>query len=423
MAQKSIAASHGLTDTNQSVWQLSVIQLSGWMSLPILATSVLILEGNSFYGAVLTIIVGNAILWFIRLGIIVMSHRNRQSTLDISRAYLGHKGSYLIGALLLVSTLAWFIAQTTAASNTLSHLIAFDEGPNIDQFAQMSVLLGVASTLLCMEGITLLRRLSTIAFPFLVVAFVVAIFLVPFKMPEQGTQALSLSGLGLVLGTHLGITSDLPTFFRHSRSLRTSVAALTVIQLASLGLAICGLFFGSIIVDGFEVNAGIVFSTGNEILRLALILLVFLAVICANVANVYSASVGWEVIAPSSLVGRKEYLILGLGLTTVFIMVANLLSVELLLNASDSSLVNLCLTLILGYMVSRFVKKAPSDFDKQSYFVAWAISTLVNTLQYCGIARVEYSPLVVGLGVIISIIVLAQITKVITKYTSSWVKL
>src|SRR5579871_1435695 len=96
-----------LPDQNQNVWELSAIQLCGWTSLPIIATSVLILEHNTFYGAVLTIIVGNAILWFIRLGIILMSHRNRQSALDVSRSYLGSIGGYFIGVLLLVSTLAW----------------------------------------------------------------------------------------------------------------------------------------------------------------------------------------------------------------------------------------------------------------------------------------------------------------------------
>ncbi|MBS0652102.1 MAG: hypothetical protein JSR39_01100 [Verrucomicrobia bacterium] len=421
--QKSIAASHELTDTNQSVWQLSVIQLSGWMSLPILATSVLILQVNSFYGAIMTIFVGNAILWFIRLGIIMMSYRHRQSTLDISRAYLGNRGAYFIGALLLISTLAWFIAQTTGASKTLVHLLNIQEDPGIDQFIQMSVLLGILSTLFCMEGITVLRKLTTFAFPFIVVAFIVALLVVPFKIPSDNGQELSLAGIGLVLGAHLGITSDLPTFFRHSRSLRTSVAALTVIQLISLVLAICGLYFGSIIQEGFEINSAVVLGTGNEALRFSLILLVFLSVICANVANVYSASVGWEVIAPSALVGRKEYLILGLGLTTVFIMVSDLLSVELLLEASDSALVNLCIILVLGYVLSRILKSKPSDYEKHTYLAAWFFSTLVNTLQYSGMAKLENSPLMVSLAVIVLTIGVAQFAKMVINSTSSRIKL
>ncbi|MBX3718715.1 MAG: hypothetical protein KF898_03595 [Parachlamydiales bacterium] len=421
--QKSAAASHELTDTHQSIWQLSVIQLSGWMSLPILATSVLILQVNTFYGAIMTIIVGNAVLWFIRLGIIMMSHRGRQSTLDISRAYLGDRGAYIIGALLLVSTLAWFIAQTTGASKTLVHLIDIREAPGINQFIQMSVLLGIASTFLCMEGITALRKLTMLAFPFIVVAFIVALFVVPFEIPKDGTQELSLAGIGLVLGAHLGITSDLPTFFRHSRSLRTSVAALTIIQLVSLALAICGLYFGAIMQEGFAINSAVVLGTGNESLRFSLIILVFLSVICANVANVYSASVGWEVIAPSALVGRKEYLILGLGLTTVFIMVSDLLSVELLLEASDSALVNLCMILVLGYVLGRILKRAPSSFDKHTYLAAWFLSTVVNTLEYAGIAKLENSPLIVSLAIIVCTIGVAQFGKMVINIVTTKLKL
>lgn len=420
---KALAHSHELTDTNQSVWQLSVIQLSGWMSLPILTASVLILQQNSFYGAVLTIFVGNAILWFIRLGIILMSHRNRQSTLDISKAYLGEKGGYFIGALLLISTLAWFIAQTTGASNSLTHLIEIREGSGINQFIQMSVLLGVLSTFLCMEGIVVLRKLTMLTFPFIVIAFVIALFLVPIQIPAIESHSLSLSGLGIVLGAHLGITSDLPTFFRHSRSLKTSVAALTVIQLISFVMAICGLFFGMVITDGFEINTSLVLGTGNEALRLSLVALVFLSVICANVANVYSASVGWEVIAPTALVGRKEYLILGLGLTTVFILVSDLVSVEVLLEASDSSLVNLCITLVLGYILSRAFKRSPAEFDKHTYLIAWFLSTLVNTLQYCQIAHLGFSPLLVGFAIILLTVLFAQVAKWIVKRTSSWLRL
>lgn len=416
MSKKIAVSSHEIPDTHQSVWQLSSIQLSGWMSLPILATSVLVLQQNSFYGAALTIIVGNAILWFIRLGIVAMSHKDRQSTLDISRAYLGNFGAYFIGALLLISTLAWFIAQTTAASNTLTHLMSFYEDPSIDKFIQMSVLIGVICTFLCMEGITLLKKITSFMFPVLIVAFVVIIFMLPFHLPQKENVALSLSGLTLVLATNLGITSDLPTFFRHSKSLQTSVMALTVIQLCSLALGLFGLYFGSIIAGPFEVNEAAILGTGNDVLRVALIIFVFFSVICANVANVYSASVGWEVIAPSALVGRKEYLILGLILTIIFILVSNLFSVEFLLHATDCSLVNLCIILILGHVISQLAKRKPSTFDRNTYFIAWLLSTIVNVLHFGRFIPNDVSPLVIGLIVILSVLFISQIIQVLCKY-------
>src|SRR3990167_8123493 len=151
MTQKDHSHVIHLNDTNQSVWDLASIQLAGWTSLPILVSSLLILEKNSVSGALLTIVVGNAILWFIRLGIIAMSHNNRLSTLDISKKYLGSLGGYFIASLLLISTLAWFITQTTAASKTLNYLVSIEENKLIDQFTQISVFLGILSAFLCMN--------------------------------------------------------------------------------------------------------------------------------------------------------------------------------------------------------------------------------------------------------------------------------
>lgn len=410
-----------LTDTRQNAWQLSVIQLSGWTSLPILATSVLILEENTFLGAALTLIVGNAILWFIRLAIVAMSHKRRLSTLDLSREYMGETGSYFIGAILLLTTLVWFIAQTTAASGTLTHLITIEESPSIDKFTQMSVLLGIISTFLCMEGIVVLRKLSTYSFPILLLAFAVVLFTMPFEIPRDGVAKLSLSGLTLVLGTNLGITSDLPTFFRHSRSFGTSVAALTIVQLISLVLALCSLYLGTIITESFQINESVVLGTGDALLRGALVVFVFLSVICANVANVYSASVGWEVIAPKALVGRKEYLILGLGLTTVFIMISNLFSLELLLNISDSSLVNLCIIFIFGYFISRWKGRSPNIFEQYTYFIAWSLATLINALQYLEVSFDYISPFLTAILVTMLTIAGAFFSLDLSRRAKKWV--
>lgn len=372
---------HKLPDSRQSSWHLAAIQLSGWTSIPIIATSLLVLQQNSFLGAILTIIVGNAILWFLRLGIISMTYDERKSTLEISRDYLGSFGSYFIAILLLASTFAWFIVQTTSASDALTQLITIEESPQIDKFVQMSVFLGIVSAFLCMEGITLLRKLAVLCFPILILVFIIIIITLPSPSIQETGQPLSLSGLGLILATNLGLTSDLPTFFRHSRSWQTSIKALTIIQLASLVLAICSLYFSSMLIQGFEINDQAILASGNNILRLSLIVFVLLSVICANVANVYSASVGWEIVAPKALVGRKEYLILGLGLTTIFILVSHVFSVDFLLFLTDSSLVILCVVLLSGFLMSRLFNKSPSKVDQILYFAAWASLTCLTAFR------------------------------------------
>lgn len=395
--------SNHLIDTKQSYWQLTAIQLSGWTSLPILATSILVLQKNSFLGAALTILVGNAILWFIRLGIIAMSHNKRESTLDLAQRYMGNLGSYVIAALLLISTLVWFLIQTTAASNALTHLISLKDRPGIDHFVQASVILGLASTLLCMEGIVLLRKLSVIALPILLITFLLILYYAP-SFSHENHQKLSLSGLSLVLATNLGITADMPTFFRHSKSWKDSIIALTATQLMSLILGGASLYLGSLINGIFELNENLLLQENETVLRYALILFIFISAVTANVANVYSASVGWEVIAPKALIGRQEYLILGLGLTMFYILFANICSPDALLTVSDNALVNLSLVLVLAYILTNTQREMLNRFQKVSFFLAWAVATSLNAIQLGYDPFPQVSSLLLSIVVIVAFI-------------------
>lgn len=394
---------HKLADTKQSYLELSAIQLSGWMSLPILATSILILQGNSLLGAALTIFVGNAILWFLRLGIIAMSHDKRQSTLDLAQQYLGRSGGYFIAALLLISTFVWFLIQTTAASNVLTHLVSLHESPDINQFVQISVVLGLASTFLCMEGMVLLRRLSTFSFPILCAAFLVILYYVPL-VPYENNHTLSLSGLSFVLATNLGITADMPTFFRHSKSWGDSIKALTLIQIISLILGLASLYLGALISGLFDIHQSLLLHDHHEALRYALILFIFVSAVCANVANVYSASVGWELVAPRALIGRQEYLILGLSLTMLYILLANVFSPLALLTLSDRALVNLSLVLILAYIVAKSTRRPLAAGQKTAYFLAWTIATALNAIALVYNPIPTVSPLLVSFAAIVIVI-------------------
>lgn len=397
-----------LPDSHQTHWQLAAIQLSGWTSLPILATSLLILQRNSFLGSILTLIVGNAILWFIRLGLIAMSHPKRQSTLDISREYLGNFGAYFVSALLLLSTYAWYLTQTTTASDTLIHLFSFHEDPHIDQFTQISVFIGILSAFLCMQGMPLLRKISSFCFPILILLFLSLLFILPASSTPN-PHATSLSGLGLVLATNLGITSDFPTFFRHSRSWETSIKALTIVQIFSLAIAICSLYFGSIIHNHIEISTNLALQ--SSLLRFSLLSFVFLSVICANVANVYSASVGWEVLAPKALIGRKEYLILGLILTSCFILFAKLLPTEFLLEWTDCSLVNLTLVLILGYILLRLSNTSPSKTEQMIYLFSWTLASLLNFFHIAKLLPISPSNFVLSLVSIVLPICLFRLSR------------
>ncbi|NGX41137.1 MAG: hypothetical protein KR126chlam4_00975 [Candidatus Anoxychlamydiales bacterium] len=316
-----------LPDINQNWWELASIQLTGVTSLPILLASILIIQNSNIISGILTLLIGNIILWIIRYAIIIMGHDGRKSVLDVAYVYLGKFGTYFIAILLLVATLAWFVMQTTIATNALNTLFPIKEPEEINKFAQIGVFIGIICTLLCMNGMVLLRWLSVISFPIILIAFIAIIFTSNPTIPADVTSGISLAGLPIILGTNLGITADLPTFFRHSNSLKDSLYALTAIQLFTLVFGLAALFLGAAITPWLGTHQNISFTSPSLILKISLISLIFFSTICTNVANVYSASVGWELIAPI-LAGIKEYLILGLGLTIIFILIANIFSLN-----------------------------------------------------------------------------------------------
>lgn len=409
MTQTDSGSHRKLPDVHQNFWQLSAIQLTGVTSLPVLATSILILQNNSFQNAVLTLILGNILLWVIRFWVICTSYDKRKSTLDVTRDYFGRIGSYFIAILLLASTLAWFIVQTTLASDALTKLMHVEESSGIDRFIQTSVLIGILSTLFCMNGIVILRKLSVFSLPIILISFMGVLFTTASHPQFVDTASISFFGLPLVLGTSLGVTADLPTFFRHSNSKRHSIIALTIIQIVSFLIGIGGLFLGTIINPWLGINDSQALVSHGLIERIFLILLILFSVICANVANVYSASVGWELVAPAMLIGRKEYLILGLGLTTIFILVANIFSMNALLTTTDNSLVNLCIIFVIGYLISKKRGRFPNSFEQSIYFIAWLVATSINTMQFFNVINWNVSVLTIAVGVILGTIVLGMI--------------
>jgi len=412
MAIEKSAASHSIPDTNQSSWQLAAIQLTGVTSLPVLFASVLLIQKNSFFNSFLILVIANVFLWVIRYGLMAVSFEGRKSVIDIARDYFksiwlfGKWGVYIIAALLLLSTIALFIEETTIVSGVLTTLFSINEGPNIDPFMQISVVIGIISTIFCTGGIVTLRKLATFSLPIILLAFVVVLILNPSKIAFQEHQGLSLAALPMILGINLAVTADLPTFFRHSKSWKESIMALTILQLVSLALGVGGLFLGAIIqpfANGIPTTEGVVMN--GALLKCAFVLLVALSSICANVSNVYSASVGWEVVMPERLVGKKEYLILGLLLTMLFISVAGIFSLEKLVDITDSSLINLSFVFVIGYLLSKILKIPLGTYERTVYFLAWLIPTLLNILQYSGVLLSTIPVLVLGLGVLFFIII------------------
>jgi len=208
------------------------------------------------------------------------------------------------------------------------------------------------------------------------------LFLAPTWDLQTESQTITLAGLSIFLATNLGVSSDLPTFFRHSKTWDSAIKALTIIQIVNLVFGILGLYLGKIVINGFEVNEQYILSSDTNLLRYALVVFIFFSVICANVANVYSASVGWELIAPKAFIGRKEYLVLGLTLSILFILISNVFPINSLLIVSDYMLVNLSIVLCVGYLLSKTSSYILKPDLQKICFTSWVLASVLNAFQY-----------------------------------------
>jgi purine-cytosine permease-like protein len=377
-----------LIDLKQNYFQLAAIQTCGIINLPLLLSSIVIASKQSLTTSFLTVLSANILLWVFRYCLLKLSFQDRKSTLDLTMEYFGNLGTYIISLILLIDTLGWFFLHTSLSSNCLSILFNLKNNSNIDHFVQISIVIGVLSTLLCSQGIKSLKRISIILLPIIFFSFLGILFFslrtfsYPKFTPNNLSQLISIEGLGLILSTNLGLTADLPTFFRHRNTWNDSLKALGFFQFIGLIAGIFGLFLG----NTFQVNPitnEYSLNIVSEFQKFFLILFLLFSTLYSNIYNIYSSSVGWEILAPKSLVGRKEYMIIGLGLTILFISFYGTFSLENLLVFADSAMTNLCLLFMCFFLISYHKNSILIYKSKASHilFIFWLLITFINSIQ------------------------------------------
>ena len=78
-------------------------------------------------------------------------------------------------------------------------------------------------------------------------------------------------------------------------------------------------------------------------------------------------------------------LILGFGLTVIFLLISDVLNHPILLSLADYCLVNLCLIFLAGYILRRITGKAPGLFERPSSPAKWRASSIIKTRKGYGI--------------------------------------
>lgn len=363
----------------QSAFPLTAIQVSGATSLPVLNSSIQLFHQYGFITAFSILLVGNLLICLLALTIVQMTANTTKNTLDNVRDFLGPSGSWTVGLILIVSTIAYFVTQTNWTTETLLSLFPFKEGYQIDKFFQFGAIVGILSVILIIPGIGGLRWLATISFPVILAAFIGILIFVRKSNPILLSLPSSIGGLAIALGTSLSVAVDYPTFFQHSRSKKDSIFAVFAIQIITFLIGLGGLYLGKFIGPTEDLTGWGLVINGSFFVRILFLLVVLLSCLCVNAVNIYSASIAWELIAPGALLGKKEYAILGIALTTIFVLITGFFSMELLLTLTDIPLANLCIVLVFGYFGKLLVGNLRS-FDKWICYFGWLVGSTITVI-------------------------------------------
>ena len=366
-----------LEPKKQSALTLTAVQVAGATSLPVLHAAVHLYHQYGFLIAFFVLLLVNILTWCAALGIVSMTAGTTKNTLENARDTIGFFGGYLVALILIFSTIAWFVLQTNLATEIIRTLFSYHDFDHINTFIQIGVGLGILSTLVSMEGIIGLRWTTLISFPLILLSFILLLSFLPAKPMHLMENPASYLGLVISLGASLSIAVDYPTFFQFSRSKRSSLVAISAIQVITFLIGVGGLFLGRYVGNTSDFAGWQSLLSGPMAFRVCFFILVLLSCLCVNAVNIFSASIGWEVVVPI-LAGRKEYTILGLGLTSAFVLMTQLLPMHYLRIITEISLSSLCLVLIVGYLSRLSIRGHLKVWDQWVYFFAWLFGTICS---------------------------------------------
>ncbi len=363
-----------IPDRHQNFWQLSCIQSTA-LGLPgiIIGGQLSVIYGAGT--AVISVCIGNIILWIIGLTIISMAAVERKNAIENIRKYLGKGGSTLAAWILMIAFLSWYLLQIKSVSAGVSVLFSDDQKWQGD--IRIGVALGLLTALLSIGGIRLIKWTCVIAFPLLLSFLFYAIIVINKPVSFIGTWGISMPGIISVMSVTLPGVVNLPTFFRHSRSRADSFLALTLMtvfvslfQVLSIYLNISefsGLFTAN--ERGYGINVYLVFAFGFLVL----------SSICVNLVNIYFASAGFEMIFPHRW-SIKEYAIVGLLGTAGYAFLQTFPPMQFLEEMADNFISSLGAVLLLAFLVKILVRHRPRPLEKIVNIFCWFMGGVTATI-------------------------------------------
>lgn len=382
-------------DRQQNFWQLAAIQSSA-LGLPGILIGSQLAKSYGAGTAVVSICIGNLLLWIIGLAIISMAARERNNALENVKGFLGGIGSQIATLVLIIAFLTWYILQLKSTSSAIDNL--FINSPRVQKYTnlRLGVLLGIITAWISMGGIKSIKKITTVCFPFLLVFLVFLMFFSKKTTNFQGTWDISFSAIISTTTVTLPGIINLPTFFRHSKSRAHSFLALILITIFVSLFQILSIFIGFSEPENFFSEI-ISFDSAIYFQIVLGLIFVILAMACVNLVNIYFASAAWEQILPHNL-NPKEYVIVGLFGTAGYAFLQAFEPMQFIENLSDNCIANLGIVLLIAFLVKIIAKHRPRPLEKFVSGVCWLLGCITTLLALLNNPNNENQALFLGIG-------------------------
>ena len=352
-------------DHSQNFWHLASIQASS-AGIPVMIVGGHIVKNHGIITGITSVILGNLMLWIIGITIISMSVPKKDNALQNIMQYLGKPGSISGAIFLILAFLSWYTLQLDSANIAISSLL-FDNHISL----RFGAAFGAFIALLSIGGIKLIKRYCIFIFPFIII-FAVFSSIFYFKLIQTPfVWSFSITGIFAVISINLAGMVNLPTFFRHSRSLGDSFLGL------SLTVVFTMFFQIYMILIGYHSTSDI--SSNNLVYSYLLSLFIVLCTISVNLVNIYFALAGWEMIFPHQKTS-KEFVIVGLLGTLAYTFIQITTTMKFILNMAENFIMSLGIVLLLSFLTKTFEQHRPRSYERAINFSCWFFGAIVGTL-------------------------------------------
>lgn len=378
---------------DQNYWQLACIQGSA------IGTSVLVGSGmiSEQFGpgtALISIWIGNFILWLIGLAVVSMAAKKRKDAVQNICSFFGKSVSLITSCILTGAFLCWYVLQLQNTTDALGGVITGGDEELWSKYEGWVIkVLGLVTAILAVGGINLIKGFCVAALPFLLGFLAYAAVVSDYPIVFSGTWGFSLSATISVVALTLPGIVNLPTFFRHSKSHPNSILGLTWMTIFCAASESLVIFFGgfnsSTIFEMFS------FGSSSVISSLLAVGFLVLSLICVNLVNIYFAAAGLKTLLPASWhkLGKYAY-----GLEGLLGLIAThaALPLAVIEEISGGFISNLGVVLVIALLIKYVVVHRIRKFDKNVNIGCWIVGCITIAIVMIGNKKTMSSVLISG---------------------------